>query len=145
MKINFRSDLMTKEIAYCCLKECPNAKHCLRHVAFQHAAPFHAQWFVDPRRVLEEKCPHYLTCQVERYARGFKRAIGLLPYGSLPLFRKEGAERLGCGRSHFYRYASGVYPLSKAKQRILRDLFHHFGVKEEELFDTYEEGYDLPY
>lgn len=94
---------------------------------------------------MSEACPHYLSNHIQRQARGFKRAVGLLPYHNVTLFRGRIAYELNCGRSHFYRYSSGEYPLSEAQQALVRAVFREFGIEHEELFDAYEEAYELPY
>ncbi len=121
MDSDFRPDLMTKDIVYCLLEQCPLANSCLRYLSYQHSSSFSIHSFVDPRRaVSKEGCPHYLTNRVQRQARGFKRAIGFLPYNSVASFRGRVAYELNCGRSHFYRYSSGEYPLSEAKPLSVR-------------------------
>lgn len=145
MSSDFRPDLMTKDIVFCLLEQCPQANSCLRHLAYRHSSPFSIHSFVDPRRAVSETCPHYLSNRVQRQARGFKRAIGLLPYRSVTSFRGRIAYELNCGRSHFYRYSSGEYPLTEAQQTTVRAVFQEFGVEQEELFDAYEEAYELPY
>lgn len=145
MKPDFRPDLMTKGIVYCLLEQCPQAPSCLRYLAYQHSSAFSTHSFVDPRRAINEVCPHYLSNRVQRQARGFKRAIGFLPYHSVASFRGRVAYELNCGRSHYYRYSSGEYPLTEVQRTIVRDVFREFGVEQEDLFDTYEEGYELPY
>lgn len=145
MNPDFRPDLMTKGIVYCLLEQCPQAPSCLRYLAYQHSSAFSTHSFVDPRRVVNEACPNYLSNRVQRQAKGFKRAIGFLPYHSVASFRGRVAYELNCGRSHFYRYSSGEYPLTEAQQAIVRAVFREFGVEQEDLFDAYEDGYKLPY
>lgn len=145
MDSDFRPDLMTKDIVYCLLEQCSQANNCLRHLSYRHSAPFAIHPFVDPRTAVGVGCPHYLSNRVQRQARGFKRAIGFLPYNSVASFRERISNEFECGRSHFYRYSSGEYPLTEARQTIVSAVFHEFGVHQEELFDSYEEGYDLPY
>jgi hypothetical protein len=145
MKPDFRPDLMTKNIAYCLLEQCPQANSCLRYLSYLHSSPFSTHSFVDPRNAVSKGCPHYLTNRVQHQARGFKRAIGLLPYNSVASFRGRITYELNCGRSHFYRYSSGEYPLSEARQAIVRAVFQEFGIEQEELFDSYEEAYELSY
>lgn len=145
MKPDFRPDLMTKGIVYCLLEQCPQAPSCLRYLAYQHSSAFSTHSFVDPRRAIGEVCPHYLSNRVQRQARGFKRAIGLLPYRSVASFRARVAYELNCGRSHYYRYLSGEAPLSEAQQTIVCAVFREFGVEQEHLFDAYEEAYELTY
>lgn len=79
MNPDFRPDLMTKDIVYCLLEQCPQANSCLRYLSYRHSSPFSIHPFVDPREAVGKGCPHYLSNRVERQARGFKRAIGLLP------------------------------------------------------------------
>lgn len=142
---DFRPDLMTKDIVYCLLEQCPQANSCLRYLSYLHSSPFSIHSFVDPRRAVGEACPHYLSNRVQRQAKGFKRAIGSLPYHSVASFRGRIAYKLGCGRSHYYRYSSGEYPLTEAQQAIVRVVFREFGIEQEDLFDAYEEAYELPY
>lgn len=145
MKPDFRPELMTKNIAYCFLEQCSQAGSCLRYLAYHHSSPFSIHLFIDPRGAGGEDCPHYLSNRIQRQARGFKRAVGFLPYHSVTSFRGRMAKKLNCGRSHFYRYSSGEYPLSEAQQATVRAVFREFGVEQEELFDAYEEAYELPY
>lgn len=145
MSSEFRPDLMTKDIVYCLLEQCPQANSCLRYLSYKHSSPFSIHSFVDPRRAVSETCPQYLSNRVQRQARGFKRAIGILSYRSVATFRGRISYELNCGRSHFYRYSSGECPLSEAQQTAVRAVFQEFGVEPEELFDASEEAYELPY
>lgn len=145
MSSDFRPDLMSKDIVYCMLEQCPRANSCLRYLSCQHSSSFWTHSFVDPRRAASEACPHYLSNRVQRQARGFKRAIGSLPYRSVASFRGRLSYELNCGRSHFYRYLSGEYPLSEGQQAVVRAVFQEFGIDQEDLFDAYEEAYELPY
>ena len=61
------------------------------------------------------------------------------------LLRGRIADEPGCGRSHFYRYATGEYPLTFEQQAIVRSVFKEFDINKEDLFDAYEDAYYLPY
>lgn len=146
MTEEFRPELITKDIVYCLLQECPQAATCLRYLAYQHSAPFFAHSFVDPRRLAESKqCPDYLSNQVQRSARGFKRAMGLIAKNSVSTFQAYMREELGWGRSSFYRYSAGDHPIYEAQQVIIRRIFSEMGVTIADVFDAYEDAYALPY
>ena len=73
--------------------------------------------------------------------RGFRASM----QRSIGSFRGRIADELSCGRSHFYRYATGEYPLTLEQQAIVRSVFEEFDVNKEDLFDAYEDAYYLPY
>ena len=40
MDSDFRPDLMSKDVVYCLLEQCPQAICCLRYLSYQHSEPF---------------------------------------------------------------------------------------------------------
>lgn len=146
MEVDFRPDLMTKDIVYCLRSECSCSASCLRYLAYKHAQPFSYHSFIDPRSTsIGEQCSEYLSNEVQRMGRGFKVSMQLVQYGSISAFRGRISYELNCGRSHFYRYAAGEYPLTLEQQAIVRRVFEEFGVNKDDLFDSYEDAYYLPY
>lgn len=146
MAVDFRPELILKSIVYCALADCPRSTFCLRYLAYKASAPFWTHAFVDPRiQSTEQGCPQYLSNEVQRMGRGFRASMQLVRYGSISTFRGRIADELGCGRSHFYRYATGEYPLTLEQQAIVRSVFEEFDVNKEDLFDAYEDAYYLPY
>lgn len=142
----FRPELMTRDIVYCQRSHCPRAKSCLRHLAYEHAAPFAAHTFLDPRGERDgAQCSDYLSDEVQQVGRGFKAAMRLAPYGKVRHLQARLCEALGCGRSHFYRYASGEQALSRAQTEQVRAVFAELGITQIDLFDRWEEAYHLPY
>lgn len=147
MAVDFRPDLMYKDIVYCLLGDCPLASSCLRYLAYAHAAPFGTHSFVDPRkRPAEQGCSQYVSNEIQQKARGFRSSMRLVPHGSIAHFRARICHELDCGRSHFYRYASGECQLSREQQMRVADVFAEFGVAPKDgLFDRYDEAYEIPY
>ncbi|KGN67362.1 hypothetical protein JT26_08990 [Porphyromonas sp. COT-108 OH1349] len=79
-------------------------------------------------------------------ARGFKRAMGFVQHRSIGQLRDRICYELGWGRSHFYRYASGEYLLTKGQQEQVIEVFTEFEVAPKEgVFDSYEESYEVSY
>ena len=145
MAVDFRPELMLKSIVYCALADCPCSTFCLRYLAYKASDPFWTHAFVDPRiQPTEQGCSQYLSNEVQRMGRGFRASMQLVRYGSISTFRGRIADELGCGRSHFYRYATGEYPLTLEQQAIVRSVFEEFDVNKEDLFDAYEDAYYLP-
>lgn len=137
---------MTKDIIYCMRSTCSRATTCLRHLAYQHTEPFFHHSFLDPRTsAVGEECTQYLSNRVYRVGRGFKGATRLVQYGSIRHLQGRICYELGCGRSHYYRYASGEQPLTDEQQEAVRSVFEEFGVVRPDLFDSYEDAYYLPY
>lgn len=139
----FRPELVYKHIAYCIRSECPLSKVCLRHLAYQHAPSFLEAPFVDPRKPMGEACPYYLDSQPLRFVRGFRRGKYRLRYGDVASFNKRASSLLGCQRTLYYRYASGLTRLAPEQQEQIQRLFADFGVTGDPLFDSYEDGYLL--
>lgn len=134
MKVDFRPDLMTKDIVYCLRSECPRSASCLRYLAYKYANLFRYHQFIDPRcEAIDEECHEYLSNEVQRVGRGFKRAAGLVPSGVVHILRSHISYELSCGRSQYYRYFSGEYPLTVEQQTVVRRVFAEFGVTKEEL------------
>lgn len=126
------------------LSQCPRSASCLRYLVYSASPPFFHHSFIDPRTETSESgCPSYLSNEVQRFARGFKRAMRRLRYGDVAEFRYRVCDELACWQSQFYRYSSGQKPLTPEQQARVRDVFHEFGVTDGELFDAYEEAYDL--
>ncbi|MCE8187391.1 DUF6078 family protein [Porphyromonas gingivalis] len=147
MAVDFRPELMRKDIVYCMRSECPLASSCLRYLSYKHSESFSTHSFVDPRTPLTERgCKQYVSNEVQRMARGFKRAMGFVQHRSIAHFRARICYELGCGRSHFYRYASGEYLLTKGQQEQVIEVFTEFEVAPKEgVFDSYEESYEVSY
>lgn len=147
MAIDFRPELITKDIAYCMRSDCPIASSCLRYLSYNHSVPSRIHSFVDPRTALNERgCGQYLSNEVQRMARGFKRAMGLVQHRSIGHFRSRICYELGWGRSHFYRFASGEFLLTREQQTQVAEVFGEFDIAPAEgVFDNYEESYELPY
>lgn len=146
MVIDFRPELMRRSVSYCLRSDCPIASTCLRYLAYAHSEPFQTHSFVDPRtQPTEQGCAQYVSNEIQRMARGFKRAMGFVQHRSIGQLRDRICYELGWGRSHFYRYASGEYPLTKEQQEQVAEVFAEFGVVPEEgIFESYEESYRTP-
>lgn len=145
MDKDFRPELMTRTIGYCLSAECPRAASCLRRLAYEHAAPFHQHYFLDPRgQVVGERCPDYLSNRVYLQAWGFRRASFLLRRGQASDLRARLRYEFGWARATYYKYYSGGGALDPEEQQIVREVFAELGVTQPELFDRYEEAYYLP-
>lgn len=135
-----------KDIVYCLSGECPRSNACLRYLAYKNSSPFRYHQFIDPRSEASgEQCHEYLSNKTQRMGRGFKRAEGLVSSGGVQVLRAHIASELSCGRIQSYRYFLGEYPAKIELLTAARRVFAEFGVTEEELFDTYEAAYYLPY
>lgn len=147
MNTDFRPELITKGITRCLRSECPRAATCLRHLAYKYAEDFSAQHsYFDPRReAIGERCPDYLSNRVQLMARGFRRSVRRLSYGDVTAFRSRLRYELSCSQGSYYNFASGKRLLNQEDQEIVRAVFAEFGVETPELFDSYEEAYDLSF
>ncbi|WP_052408946.1 DUF6078 family protein [Porphyromonas sp. COT-290 OH3588] len=147
MAVDFRPELMRKDIVYCMRSECPLASSCLRYLSYKHSEGFSTHSFVDPRTPLTGRgCKQYVSNEVQRMARGFKSAMGLVQHRSIAQLRAHICYELDWGRSHFYRYASGEYLLTLEQQKQVTEIFAEFGVAPKDgVFDSYEESYEVSY
>lgn len=145
MTTKYRPDLIRIEIANCMRSDCPRSANCLRYLHYFHSAPFFQRAFIDPRTEVGDSCRHFLTAEVVRFARGFRRASLQIKHGDVATLQAEVRSQLGCGRTSYYNYLSGRSVLTPDEQAVVRRVFSDLGVTEGELFDSFEEGYLQPY
>ncbi len=141
---HFREELLNKQISYCLREECTKKGKCLHYLAYQHSQPFMTAIFRDPRNPQkDEACPDYLSNEVQRVGRGFRRALAQIPYGKIQQVRSRMQGLLNCCYSRYYKYASGEVPLKLEQAKAVQKFFVAYGLEPDKVFDTYEETYIL--
>lgn len=141
----YRPELLQSSIIGCMQGSCPRASHCLRHLHYQHSEVALSPQLLDPRLPVGEQCQHYVSAEPLRIGRGLRRLRALVPYGATPILQARLREVLACGRTAYYHYISGRWPLSPRQQDLVAEVFSGLGVTSEPLCDAYEEGYSLAY
>ncbi len=141
---HFREELLSKHISYCLQEQCTKRAKCLHYLPYQHSEPFMTAIFRDPRNPQkDESCADYLSNEVQKVGRGFRRALAQIPYGKIRQVRSQIQQLLSCCYSRYYKYASGEVPLKCHQAKELQAFFIAYGLSSEEIFDSYEETYVL--
>ncbi len=88
-------------------------------------------------------CSDYLSNEVQRVGRGFRRALDEVRRGKGNAIKSEIMSFLDCGRSQFYNYANGLKVLMPYQEEYLRQIFAKYDVHIEPFCDAYENRYCL--
>ncbi len=140
----FRPELLRKSISYCVREDCSAKGQCLHYLAFDYDKDFVEAYFINPRKVQgNAQCTKFLSNEVKRVGRGFRRALELVPRGQSKKFRQDIMSIFQCGQTQFYNYANGLKWLTPNEEKMLSSIFAKYGVKTKEVCDTYEEAYCL--
>ncbi len=142
--LSFRPELLKGSISYCTQERCSRKKKCLHYLAYHHSEPFASALFRDPRN--QQKglaCSDYLSNEVQRVGRGFRRALDLIPKGQARNFRDDVMLLFDCGQTQFYNYANGRKSLSLEEEKELALIFVKYGVRIQKICDVYEEVYSI--
>lgn len=127
---------------HCLNPQCPQAATCLRHIAYE-LAPKDKPYFniINPKSQIGTvlSCPHYLSDEPIRYAKGFRKLIDLLTIGKEANFRNTVISSFG--RKNYYLTRNGDRLLSPAEQQVILNAAHKAGLSTDDLFDEYEYHY----
>ncbi len=127
---------------HCFRGECPQSKHCLRHIAATHSAAGEQHLtIVNPARLPEDTSPCSFYCKSERIrvAWGVKNLFYKLP---LQQAKDIKATLLAhYGKTQYYRYYRKEHYLTDKEQTYIRRIFQHYGIQEEPAYEYYTEVY----
>ncbi len=142
--LSFRPELLRKSISYCAKEDCSAKEQCLHYLAFDNDEDLLAGYFINPRKVKgNAECPEFLSNEVQKVGRGFRRALAQIPYGKIQQVRSRMQGLLNCCYSRYYKYASGKVPLKLEQAKAVQKFFVSYGLEPDKVFDTYEETYIL--
>ncbi len=142
--LSFRPELLKTSIMYCTQERCSRKSKCLHYLAYQHSEPFASALFRDPRN--QQKgldCGDFLSNEVQRFGRGFRRALDLIPKGQTRNFRDDIMMLFNCGQTQFYNYVNGLKLLNLDEEKELASIFLKYGVRIKPICDVYEEVYNI--
>ncbi len=143
-ELGFRKELLRKGISYCVKEDCSVKGQCLHYLAFDNDKDFVEAYFINPRKVKgNAQCPKFLSNEVHKVGRGFRRALAQIPYGKIQQVRSRMQDLLNCCYSRYYKYASGEVPLKLEQAKAVQKFFVAYGLEPDKVFDTYEETYVL--
>ncbi len=141
---NFRPELLNQGLSYCSKEDCSVKGQCLHYLAFENDKDFMEGYFINPRKVQgNAKCSKFLSNEVQKVGRGFRRALAMIPKGKITQIRSDMQSALGCCYTIYYDYANGKKQLTPQTMKIIQQVFQTYGIPSEKVFDTYEETYAL--
>lgn len=124
-----------------CLHEvCPMAKTCLHQLVY-------GQWermgkivgLINPTHCTRnEECPHYASCQPERFAKGFTAFRKQMFPGQYDKFMSTLTWQLG--RNKYFKYRKGAVLLTPEEQSMIRRALEQCGANPNMEFDEYIEA-----
>lgn len=142
MKTTFNYDEVPFTFGHCAVTTCPKRETCLRYIAWQHAPitkPFISLMNVRYLEGRGNRCDKYLSNEPIRYAKGFVKTLEQLP---VKVFRAFHDRMLGqMGYRNFYLNRKGERLMSPEEQSHFIQTVESYGIKLEEYFDDFVEGY----
>ncbi len=141
-EFNFRPELLKKSISYCLKDSCSMKGQCLHYLAYDYDKDFMVGYFINPYKVSGNgKCPMFLSNEVQRVGRGFRRAVAQVPKGKITQIRSDMQRALNCCYTGYYKYVNGEKKLTPKKMEVIQNVFKTYGIASDDFFDTYEETY----
>ncbi len=142
--LGFRKELLRKGVSYCVKEDCSVKGQCLHYLAFDNDKDFVEAYFINPRKVQgNAQCIKFLSNEVQKVGRGFRRALAQVPKGQITQIRSKMQRALGCCYANYYRYMRGDSGLSPKQAKVIQQVFETYGIASDEVFDAYEEVYVL--
>ncbi len=143
-RLGFRKELLRRGISYCSKEDCSVKGQCLHYLAFDNDKDFVEAYFINPRKVQgNAQCTKFLSNEVHKVGRGFRRALAMIPKGQIRQIRSDMQSALGCCYTIYYDYANGKKQLTPQTMKIIQQVFQTYGIPSDKVFDTYEEAYIL--
>lgn len=140
-KINFLH--VPYQYMMCMNQQCTKAETCLRQLV-ENVIPDDIQcWnIVSPKFLasLKDDCPYYRSDRKVRFAKGFIRILGNLPYDQMRKVIRHLIAHFE--RRTYYRIRKGERLLSLSEQQEFFDILKKCGVTQLGEFDAYQEDYD---
>ncbi len=107
-RLGFRKELLRRGISYCAKGDCSLKGQCLHYLAFDNDQDFVKAYFINPRKVQgNAQCSKFLSNEVQKVGRGFRRALAMIPKGQITQIRSDMQSALGCCYTIYYDYANG--------------------------------------
>lgn len=144
-KDEIKWELIPRGLTQCTVSECSRSGDCLHFLKFYYGETNdYSQPFFHPAKPSTgEACPSLKLAETIKIPRGFMRGIGLVPQGQSNKLMQTIMERAGFSRGTFYHKRKGRRPLYHDEIEIITEIFASFGVDRSEIFDIYDEVYDL--
>jgi hypothetical protein len=126
----------------CLNTKCLRANNCLRQMAGEIVpAEEERIKIVNPKYIatLSDDCAYYYSSEKVRYARGFIKLLGNLPYRKMRAVIRQLI--ISFGQTTYYRIRKGERLLSPAEQQEILNIIKSSGIDQPQEFDAYIEGY----
>lgn len=128
--------------ALCFQSDCLLAAQCLRHhVATLAPETLTRATCVTPNARLGDDCRLFATREPRPLARGFERGFRQLKSRDARYEIRLELTRYFGSTGSYYNYRQGRRVMSALKQQHVRDMFHRYGVSEDNVFDENWTGY----
>lgn len=127
----------------CASADCPKAKTCLRHIVLEHAPvknPFLPTLTPQKLAAMKGNCEYYLSNEKVHYARGFVQVMESLTVRVSGTFRMRLISHFG--RKNYYLARKGEYLLKPADQQYIIRTANELGLRLDNYFDEYVDGYN---
>lgn len=128
--------------ARCFNHQCPQASHCLRHIAAQHDTSDNLYiTIINPTHypVDGNHCEAFKSAVKVHVAWGLKQLLDKIPYEDAISIR---IQLIGhYGKTGYYRFYRGERGLMPKDQAYIKQLFHNKGIMAEPTYQRYTDEY----
>ncbi len=138
---NFDYSLVPYGFVHCFEGKCRQAEHCLRYLTTRYIPKeCLSVSIVNPARLaIEGDCPAFLSAQPIKYAWGVDRMLDNLSHKQSKKVKQAMIDHFG--KAMFYRIKRKERGLSPKEQQAVAYLFQRCGIKENPMFDKYEDAF----
>ena len=134
-----------RDWAVCLDEDCPLATTCQRRMfgrlipadMVEHNVVLPGAWRGD-------KCQRYVEARPVRIVWGMTKLFAGVKWWEAQEMRWEIMNDIFGGRSQFYRYRRGRWPIPPERQEEIRAVFRRYGYEQEPRYDRVEETYYFP-
>lgn len=143
MTADFDYNIVPRNYLHCFNGKCCHAAKCLRYQVTRFVPIERIDInIVNPARTTPDAktCPFFVPDEKHRFAYGITHLLDNIPYKDAVTVKQQ---MIGYfGKHTYYRYFRKERYLKPSDQEFVHQLFRNLGIKEEPVYDGYEEYYE---